>query len=76
MIIMYNHKWLFLSFVTFWEQFMDIPVNKETSLINHASLESSNKESINQCTDNKSRLLVQNVLKYPEPSHFVKFHLT
>ena len=27
MIIMYNHKWLFLSFFTFWEQFMDIPVN-------------------------------------------------
>ena len=27
MIIMYNHKWLFLSFVTFWEQFIDIPVN-------------------------------------------------
>ena len=27
MIIMYNHKWLFLSFFTFWEQFIDIPVN-------------------------------------------------
>ena len=27
MIIMYNHKWLFLSFVTFLEQFMDIPAN-------------------------------------------------
>ena len=24
---MYNHKWLFLSFFTFWEQFMGIPVN-------------------------------------------------
>ena len=24
---MYNHKWLFLSFFTFSEQFMDIPVN-------------------------------------------------
>ena len=27
MIIMYNHKWLFLSFFIFWEQFMDIPIN-------------------------------------------------
>ena len=27
MIIMYNHKWLFLSFFTFWEQLIDIPIN-------------------------------------------------
>ena len=27
MIIMYNHKWLFLPFFTLWEQLMDISVN-------------------------------------------------